>query len=818
MKKILSASLAMTMLLATATTAYAADPIPRIDPYGIVYEMGDDNTLILSDGYINHGESFYMLLVDETTGDPRELKSDDLRNLRIYADWKVGEGRVSDEDILYKKAENVIVDYSVVPTYHLRLTLDFPAEGAVDMMVNITKADGTGYTPEEIAALTDEDIKNIVSEYLADYKSNNSTGYYAKILGEEYQNYAGTYLYGDKVYEDEYEFLTSEGLKDASTEGITYLAFPKEGPLEYYVNEDAKSTFLRDSRYGGYTESSIYSYTDGAGTVHYYNTEAAAKAAVFSDTSVNTQILPTGGADAGRVLDSDSKFYQGYRLAEVGSVIRKNRYNDLFFIADSIGANPTMDSIPTSGYMSAKLVVESGNFKIWRPESVIYSDYNMDDGEDYKISNLSTKAIAGYAPFSPNTPDVKAVFQRIDENDVKYLSSGDFSATPIDGITKDELYIAGTSTAPAADSYYNTADNTYYADKAAAIVASEITEHRNAFYKNNNVNVDANGKISEYITDSSTLFGDTMPADTYVDEDEGGNVIPASAVANYTESADLVWRKESDKTFMTDAAIEAIATANEANVVVVGAPTLGSLVQPVTRAVTGTTMLEGSDYYYFVQVETMGYTGAESYDVAGSVSVGTSTNNAADRGSAEVVMTLTAGNYDSGTAQDGDIDIYGESGAVVEFEDNAGEIAIFWDDDAMFMVDVSGQGDLNLGYNTDFDSTFADRHGYANIDFLNFVDAPKFNRSGDLYIYASEDMYIYALNENGYAEEISGLEYDEGEEAWTFRTNHLTNYVISDEELVLTDEQGNITEPEDAQPSPTITSHIDGKVNPATGR
>ena len=88
-------------------------------------------------------------------------------------------------------------------------------------------------------------------------------------------------------------------------------------------------------------------------------------------------------------------------------------------------------------------------------------------------------------------------------------------------------------------------------------------------------------------------------------------------------------------------------------------------------------------------------------------------------------------------------------GGVVKFEKTAEEIDIEFDDDAMFTVDVTGQGKLNLAYNTDFDEEFAAKYEYANIDFLTFEGEPSFNRTGKLYIYAEEGTYLYEVTADG---------------------------------------------------------------------
>ena len=130
-------------------------------------------------------------------------------------------------------------------------------------------------------------------------------------------------------------------------------------------------------------------------------------------------------------------------------------------------------------------------------------------------------------------------------------------------------------------------------------------------------------------------------------------------------------------------------------------------------------------------------------------------------------------------------------------------------DEAEFEVDVTGQGKLNLAWNTDFNKEFAAMYDYANIDFLTFEYTPSFNKTGTFYIYASEDAFIYEVTADG-AKEIKGLAWDEDYEAWTFKTRTLGAYAISDVEL----DEKTVTEDKDDASSTTDG----GKENPDTGR
>ena len=152
---------------------------------------------------------------------------------------------------------------------------------------------------------------------------------------------------------------------------------------------------------------------------------------------------------------------------------------------------------------------------------------------------------------------------------------------------------------------------------------------------------------------------------------------------------------------------------------------------------------------------------------------------------------------------------YETKGAVVDFDDVDDIIDIEFNDLAMFTVNVTGQGKLDLRFNTDFDREFADKYDYANIDFLTFSGNPTFNKTGDFYLYAPEDAFIYKKGAEG-VEEINGLEWSDEYDAWHFRTRELSAYVISDVEL---DEQ-TVTDTDDS----SSTTEDGNKQNPDTGR
>ena len=194
-------------------------------------------------------------------------------------------------------------------------------------------------------------------------------------------------------------------------------------------------------------------------------------------------------------------------------------------------------------------------------------------------------------------------------------------------------------------------------------------------------------------------------------------------------------------------------------------------------------------------------------ELEGSIKVGTTKNRARNSEYTYEVNLSYAPDAKSVTTIDGNetLDI-GDTG-IVKFEKDLGEIDLEFGDQAMFTVDVTGQGRLNLSWNTDFDKEFAAMYDYANLDFLTFSGEPSFNRNGYLYIFADEDAFVYGKGTDG-AVDI-GAEWDEDMEAWRIRTRDLTSYVISDVEL----DEKTVTDTDDSS-----STTDGGKVNPDTGR
>ena len=162
---------------------------------------------------------------------------------------------------------------------------------------------------------------------------------------------------------------------------------------------------------------------------------------------------------------------------------------------------------------------------------------------------------------------------------------------------------------------------------------------------------------------------------------------------------------------------------------------------------------------------------------------------------------------------DGETLYAGETG-IYRFDDD-GEIDIEFDDDALFTVDVTGQGRLNLAWNTDFNSEIAALDTSVNMDFITFEGEPSFNRTGTLYIYADADTFLYEVVDGEL--QAADAEYNEDYEAWELRTRTLGTYVIADGEIDLESITDN-TDDSSSTGDSSSTTDDEVKDNPDTGR
>ena len=106
----------------------------------------------------------------------------------------------------------------------------------------------------------------------------------------------------------------------------------------------------------------------------------------------------------------------------------------------------------------------------------------------------------------------------------------------------------------------------------------------------------------------------------------------------------------------------------------------------------------------------------------------------------------------------------------------------------------------------------------ANMDFFTLKAAPRFNKIGEMTIYADGDVfkYIYEVDKDGQLKEVNAT-YDEDEEGFVFKTRQLGSYVMSDIELVGAAVEEEVPGESDTEVPGESETTDDGRENPATG-
>ena len=216
---------------------------------------------------------------------------------------------------------------------------------------------------------------------------------------------------------------------------------------------------------------------------------------------------------------------------------------------------------------------------------------------------------------------------------------------------------------------------------------------------------------------------------------------------------------------------------------------------------------------YWVEIKTKEDDTTKVLDLAGVLRIGSTKNKAEDAANAfRLDTSLDNRVYDNGAY----VKVVDEwtfkpdSRSVVKFDDDADDVTLYFGENeaAWFEFDARGQSALNLEFTFDFNKEIADLFPKANIDFLTFTSKPSTNRTGDLYIVADEDTFLYEVTEDG-VKEIPNAEYSEKEGAWHIRTRKLGAYAISDTELDTSVKVN--SKDETSKPN-------GGKDNPDTGR
>lgn len=234
----------------------------------------------------------------------------------------------------------------------------------------------------------------------------------------------------------------------------------------------------------------------------------------------------------------------------------------------------------------------------------------------------------------------------------------------------------------------------------------------------------------------------------------------------------------------------------------------------VAQAVVDNTAERENEYTYWIKIDTVEDKTTKLLDLAGTLYIG-SNRSSAEKTTGYVLDTTMSNRVESQyyNVVD-DVTIEANSNGAVKFTSDAEDVVIYFGDNeaAWYEFDARGQSALNFEWNMDFNREIADLFPKANIDFISWVAEPSTNRTGDLWITADADTFIYEVTEDG-VKEIANAEYDEDEEAWHIRTRKLTAYAISDREL-----DTSVTLDGEDNTSSSNTSNNGGKDNPDTGR
>jgi len=188
---------------------------------------------------------------------------------------------------------------------------------------------------------------------------------------------------------------------------------------------------------------------------------------------------------------------------------------------------------------------------------------------------------------------------------------------------------------------------------------------------------------------------------------------------------------------------------------------------------------------YYIAVTTQG-SSLEPVDVSGKIYLkgtsGTGEGKQRIDGHFDVDFTLAYGEVIVG-ASDNSV-IVSATDMVYDLSDNEEKEFTFQygangSEIVEIVTDVASTDRLLLGYNTDEVEELVQIYNKANLDFINMKGA--FKKTSDVTLYAEEGTYLYKY-ENGKLSAVDA-EYDDWDEAFSFRTKALGTYVISDVKL-----------------------------------
>ena len=501
-----------------------------------------------------------------------------------------------------------------------------------------------------------------------------------------------------------------------------------------------------------------------------------------------------------------------------------------------------------------KDTVESINIVYRKGEAV--TSGSVVTGSKYYTVNIGGKSLDVVVD-TANGENLEAAIKRVltkamkdDANFLKKEREDDLAAaTKVDGFVLSTGWVANDGTYEAKKDGFN-AKGVYKAETEAATYAQTVfatdgtgktfylaTADKAADFGKANF-AQGTGYEATAATDPQNykLTGDTdvvcFVKETYLNNVKEADLLKLGLVEDITEEVVI---KAADKTIQAGAkavkpekpayvvdtkTYEKVEDAKTAVIDKIAADQATKL-SATSRAVIDSTIesVANPGFTYWVEIKTKEDDTTKVLDLAGVLRIGSTKNKAEDTTNAfRLDTSLDNRVYDNGAY----VKVVDEwtfkpdSRSVVKFDDDADDVTLYFGENeaAWFEFDARGQSALNLEFTFDFNKEIADLFPKANIDFLTFTSKPSTNRTGDLYITADEDTFLYEVTEDG-VKEIPNAEYSEKEGAWHIRTRKLGAYAISDTEL---DTSVKVNGKDEASSKPNTSKPNGGKNNPDTGR
>lgn len=225
-----------------------------------------------------------------------------------------------------------------------------------------------------------------------------------------------------------------------------------------------------------------------------------------------------------------------------------------------------------------------------------------------------------------------------------------------------------------------------------------------------------------------------------------------------------------------------------------------------------------SQYSYYAEIKPKAELTVSKNDIVGTLTLyksstkelGASVITVGNVGNAAIgEVTAKFGDGTGGTTSDYTVHT---NEKVVSFGKGISDITIIFDGIGEMDINVESQDKLYLGFNRDRSAAIDAMYPTANMDYVNFVGSPAFNRTGIMNLYAEDlrnaaapDTFLYAVDEDGVITAVKST-FNEELQSHKFAVRKLANtYIISDRELELDE-------------AVTETPVTPDKTNPNTGR